>query len=225
VPHERAPRRRVTEREVMRWLGWPGQPVRPPFVRRLERAWAPHVARLRRCALALLGCLLLACVALVAAAVAGWQLLSGIAALVCVLALVPLGVAAIVVRTLDDAARASGLRHRMLPDLPTVAPTSRGLMVGDVWPKLIPWWQIEELDRSGPRWRVRWRCGGCALDPDDPDTAALGRGIDRILAARREGWLLPGEPERDDLPDTALSLARLVGDEGHAEKGLTRVDE
>ncbi len=108
---------------------------------------------------------------------------------------------------------------------PRIDADGDGLVVGDVLPRRIPWWQIEALvDAEDGCWLVTWSHGSFYLNPDGPWSRRVHRAITGVLAARERGCLIQGRRLDCDLPDTALSRARMPGD-NDAERGISVVDE
>ena len=92
-----------------------------------------------------------------------------------------------------------------------------GLWVGGV---LVDWWQLKSIEREGTDWRVRWTGGTFGLSGWVRHTPRLVKAISAVLQARRQGSPLPDEPAGQDVPDGAISLARLTGD-GEPDRGLS----
>jgi len=107
---------------------------------------------------------------------------------------------------------------------PRIEADGDGLVVGDVLPRRIPWWQIEDLADAGDgTWLVTWSRGSFSLQQDDPWSRRVHRAITGVLTARERGCLIQGRRLDRDVPETALSRAGMTADD--ADRGLSQLDD
>lgn len=111
--------------------------------------------------------------------------------------------------------------------LPLVQADGEGLLVGDLVPKRIPWWQLEEIVEEGGLWLAHYPGGSFWFDPTERGQKWLGRAMRLLIDAHSQGYLLPGElPAADEsIPPGAISLARMTGANEALERGISLVDE